>query len=75
MGVGKVVEMGRHICRKEILLDFIKKNPGLTHRMLSERFGRDVSWAIEELLKNGSVVRRKGVDPETKYISFQYFCK
>ena len=67
--------MGRHICSEKFLLEFIRKNPGLTGRQLSLRFGRDVYSTIRRLAEKNLVKREKGTDPSTLTTAYRLYCR
>jgi len=67
--------MGRHLCSERFLLEFIRKNPGLTNYQLSQRLGRDVSCLLRDLVEKGLIVKEKGFNSAGFRIAFQYYFK
>ncbi len=67
--------MGRHVCSEEYLVEFIRRNPGLTNYQLNERLGRGVNVGLRKLLAKGLVWREKGFDPSTLRSVYKYYCR
>lgn len=55
------------------LLEYIHKNPGLSNRMLNERFHQNVGFLLRKLLQQKKIFRIEGIDRGTMYKAYLYF--
>ena len=67
--------MGRHVCSEKFLLEFIRKNPGLTNHQLNLRFGRNVNSTVRKLIAKNLVRREKGTDSSTLMPAYRLYCR
>lgn len=65
--------MTHHVCDRDFVLEFISRNPGLTHLQMSMRLGRNLSSILQRLLKEKRVVRKKGLCPVKMREAYRYY--
>lgn len=67
--------MGHQIYNQAFILEFIKKNPGLSHLQMKERLGHDVYCILKTLLKKRKIRREIGLCGLTKGKTYKYYLR